>query len=403
MRRPRLSVPMPHIGAASRHFWFERRSTETLSLVRIFFGITLFMKITDFDGLSRIGKLHMDFPHHAFATKAEYFFDAFRMPMPGFGWLPVPSFGQYQALEALQLLLCIAFIAGLWVRWVGPILTLSLLYPLLLSQFMFRHHVLLFVLALAILSVSGCADHFGVGAYVKGDQGGRPLRPILPLRLLQVLVTFVYLFSAIGKTNGGWGGGLVLSSLDAIGQLEGPFKRIILAVVPLLALSIATVVIEWVLVVGLWMPNWRRHVIAAGVLLHLGIDAIMYVDTFGYQMMALYIAFLAPETGRTVAFYHGRSPTCGRWRRGTALLDWLRRVTWVDLYEGAWGTEPSVQDEPFTVQSSNGEVYRGFAAWRRLHGSFPVTFLPAYLLHLPGLSHLGSRLYGRAATRSQAK
>ena len=94
-------------------FWFEERSTESLCLLRIFFGAVFLMKMTGFHNLQRIGKLRARFPNHTFREESDYFLGAFRLPVPGFEWLPVPELWQYQALETVLLIAGLFFVVGL--------------------------------------------------------------------------------------------------------------------------------------------------------------------------------------------------------------------------------------------------------------------------------------------------
>jgi hypothetical protein len=278
-----------------QRFWFERRTTKAISLVRILFGVTLLMKLTGVWGLYRVGSaVSIGLPLHEFSSPSEYVLDGYRLPVPGFWWLPVPTFEQFRLIEDVQLLLCVALIAGALTRVVAPLLTLALVYPFLLSQFLYNHHLMLFILVVGVLSIAPCADHYSVDAKLRGT-AAHALRSVYSLRLLQVLVTLVYLFSALAKSSGGWLSGGVLEAVDATGRIRGPFSEVILTVVSFRLLAIGTFLIEWLLVFGLWVPRIRRWVAVAGVVLHLSIDGMMDVGTFSYEMIALYVVFLHRE------------------------------------------------------------------------------------------------------------
>jgi hypothetical protein len=47
-----------------------------------------------------------------------------------------------------------------------------------------------------------------------------------------------------------------------------------------------------------WNKRCRPWVLAAGVLLHLGIDLNIEIGIFSYAMLVMYVAFIAPATAQ---------------------------------------------------------------------------------------------------------
>ena len=70
--------------------------------------------------------------------------------------------------------------------------------------------------------------------------------------------------------------------LYADGRIEGPILEFILYFIsPTLLGYISLAAISFILV-GLWVPKWKKFAIVTGVLFHIAIDATMYVGTFSY-------------------------------------------------------------------------------------------------------------------------
>lgn len=90
-------------------FWFEERSRQSLCLLRIFYGIVFLFKLTGFHNLQYIDRLKFRFTKHTFSRDKDFYLEDFSNPVPGFDWLPIPSFTQYQAVEDI-LFVCTFFL-----------------------------------------------------------------------------------------------------------------------------------------------------------------------------------------------------------------------------------------------------------------------------------------------------
>ena len=369
--------------SAYQRFFFELRSRESLCLVRLFTGLVLCVKLTHLYGLWRVERLSISLPHRRFPRPEDYLLEGFRLPVPGFEWLPAPSYQGYLWLENALLALAALVMLGLFTRVVVPALALLLSYWLLLSEWFYTHHMPTFVLVLWVLAFSRCDEHFSLDAARRGDAAVRPARVILPVRQLQLLVTAVYFQASFGaKMNAGWITGQVMADLEHAVVLNGYLAGGVLAVLPAKLLGFLTVVVETALVFGLWLPRARRWCIFAGVLLHAGIDMLMNVGTFSYQMFALYIAFVTPEGGRTrVAL----AP--GVWARLLRALDWLGRFT----------LEAPRADRRLQVTLDDGRVLHELEALREVLTRTPLTFVPGCLLYLPVFRDVAVVLWPRGS------
>lgn len=350
-------------------FWFAPAPTHLLAFVRIFFSLWLILKRTGLWGLHRFPDWNFRFPVHAVKRTSQYPMAGFRDPVPGFEWIPSPSLATYQSVETATLLLAILYLVGLGTRVVGPLLTLGFGYLFVLSQFSYVHHNHLFLAVFLILAFSRCGDHYSLDALMV--PGPRPDRPVTPIRMLQVLTSALYASTTFGKLNEGWFDGRVMELLHDGGHFRGGASAWVYAHTGPLVLSHFTLFAEGILAFGLWLPQIRPLAVFSGFSLHAGIDMLMPVTTFSYQVTSLYLVFLDPRPHRTIVRYDRRSG----FQRGAATvggaLNWLARVRW----EG--------HDGVLTTETPWGDAITGYRAWIEAGLRLPMTFPIAFVFGLP--------------------
>jgi hypothetical protein len=139
-------------------------------------------------------------------------------------------------------------------------------------------------------------------------RGGR-LRAPWGLRLLQLQVSALYLVSVTAKLHGtSWQDG---SAVGKALQLED-LQRFVLpqslatSVTLSALLTYGTLVVEALLVLGLWLSRTRWLAMAAGVGIHLGIEGTLLIGWFSLAVIACYLAFVPADVLRRVV--EGRPP-----------------------------------------------------------------------------------------------
>jgi hypothetical protein len=134
-------------------------------------------------------------------------------------------------------------------------------------------------------------------------RGAAALRAPWGLRLLQVQVSVLYLFSVVAKLGGrSWQDGSAVGQalqLEDLQRLEVPLAVATSVTVSAL-LTYGTLLAEAFLVVGLWLPRTRWWAMAAGVSIHLGIEATLLIGWFSLAVIACYLAFVPAEVLRRV-------------------------------------------------------------------------------------------------------
>jgi hypothetical protein len=118
------------------------------------------------------------------------------------------------------------------------------------------------------------------------------------LRLLQLQLSGVYLFSVIAKLHGtSWQNGTAVGKAV---QLEDLQRFVVpqwaaTSVTVSALLTYGTLVAEAFLVFGMWFPRTRWKAMAAGVAIHLGIEATLLIGWFSLTIISCYLAFVPAE------------------------------------------------------------------------------------------------------------
>jgi len=123
------------------------------------------------------------------------------------------------------------------------------------------------------------------------------------LRLLQIQVSMLYFFALWAKLRGAsWANGTAVGLALQIGDLQRIALPHGLLVQPTVAalMTYGTLATETFLVFGLWVPRLRYAAMAAGVGLHLGIDATILVGWFSWATITAYLAFVPGDSLRSL-------------------------------------------------------------------------------------------------------
>jgi hypothetical protein len=129
-----------------------------------------------------------------------------------------------------------------------------------------------------------------------------PERPVWALRLIQVQLSLIYLFTVWGKVRGTrWNDGTAVSYSLRIGELvrlELPAWLTTSVAVSNVA-TYTALAIEFAMAVFVWNRRARPWVLTAGVLLHLFIEVTLRVGFFSLTMFLYYLAWLDPQKVRS--------------------------------------------------------------------------------------------------------
>jgi hypothetical protein len=213
------------------------------------------------------------------------------------GWWTVPLGSPYGVL-ALLLAASVALVVGWHTRLASVVVAFLLIaiqrrdvYVLNSGDLLLRELALYLVLMPA-------GEVWSLDARRRGRSS---LRAPWGLRLLQLQVSALYLFSVAAKLHGdSWQNGTAVGKalqLDDLQRLVVP-QSLAASVTVSALFTYGTLVVEAFLVLGLWFPRTRWVAMAAGVAIHLGIEATLLIGWFSLTILSCYLAFVPPATLR---------------------------------------------------------------------------------------------------------
>jgi predicted DCC family thiol-disulfide oxidoreductase YuxK len=408
------------VGTLDR-FWFAAMPARRLAVLRLLVGGY---------SLYYLGSSYFQLPIRASGPPGTY------EPV-GLAWLlpgPLPPW-VFQGVLLATLVTNVAFVVGWRFRVAGPLFGVLLAYLLCYrnSWGMIYHSDNLLVLHALVLGLSRAADALSVDALVQhARQVGRARlfdvpRALTsweygwPIRLVCAVTCLTYFLAGIAKVTGpaGWEW-VTAESLRSQIAVDGLRKQMLAGSAPDLAFAFAAWdefflgigVLTLVVELGAPAAVWHRWVAAiwvpAALMMHWGILFIMGIE-FTYALLGLpFVAFfplerlLSPVDSRVVVLYDGRCARCLASRRWLAWMDRTGRAMWVSFRDpDVRAVVPRLRDDQLEremwVVASEGQMFPGFAGWRHLLATLPVTRLPSLLLYLPPIAGAGERMYRRTA------
>lgn len=367
-------------------FWFRESSTESLGILRIFYGICVFCKSTGLWGLERAELPRLQLPFRRTPPIAQLG-DLYRNPIPGFDWIPPIGIDAWQTIEVVAMIAAVFWTLGFMTRLSGLVIFLNFAIPMAHSRFDYWHHSANFLLFMMLFVCLDMGRHYSYDAILFRKNKDSGPQSIAPIRMVQVLLTWVYISTLFGKLNDGWFSGTVMQVLADLGMLKGPFRPLILSTIGTFGLSCYTLFAQAFFAIFVW-TRFRRWAFLFGVMLHLGIDLVMNVTTFSFQMMSLYICFIHPKAKLTEVFYDSQSTRQRLLVETWTYFDWFDRICWRDIRHSA-SAESRTGDSVIkwvrragkvAVRRPNGETLQGLRATHEIMGLLPVTFLPSFAL-----------------------
>jgi hypothetical protein len=129
-------------------------------------------------------------------------------------------------------------------------------------------------------------------------RGVERMRAPWALRLVQLQISALYLFSVWAKVRGtDWNDGTAVGIALQLEDLQRFTVPAALSTSLLVSavFTYSALAVEASLSFGLWLPRLRYWVMAAGVGLHLGIEASLLIGWFSLAVISSYLAFVPPE------------------------------------------------------------------------------------------------------------
>lgn len=163
----------------------------------------------------------------------------------------------------------------------------------------YHHHTTLLAFVVIGLAFSPVTGHLSVDRWLElrrsGDARPAARGPSLGLGLVALTVSTVYFWGAFDKCHPAFLDGTRLTSilLHVWGSSDWWFPS---WAAPLAATAaVVTVVLEYALAFGFWIPRVRAPLMALGVAMHAAFYLLLPVGSFSVAMVTCYLAFLEPD------------------------------------------------------------------------------------------------------------
>jgi hypothetical protein len=245
--------------------WLER--------LKVCWAAIIFLK---FAGLGRLWRgSFFGVLRPPFSDITVYPFETCQVAWPGLEWLPAPSFTAYCGLYLLCVTLSVFYAGRVYRAVVGPMLAILIGYSILISQLNYSHHTWQLLSVFVVLVATDLRPSIG--------------RLNLPWRLLQLLMTMVYLGSAVSKMHPAWLSGAVFQSYLEHGEISSGMGASLVSAVGPSILAWGVLLAELALALGLWIKSNSRMFMVVALLFHISINLCMDVTTFSLQACALWI------------------------------------------------------------------------------------------------------------------
>lgn len=343
-------------GAVTRRFdelFDEVGSLRAVALARLLFGPIVVFHLWAFFPDALDGRTYQD-----------------RFHEPFFSWLPDPSESLYAVVLGAGVIAGVAMTVGLASRVATTTAFGVVAYNLLLDQTAFQHNRAFLAMNLGLLALQPTGVALSVDAWRHRRRSGHPpsdLGLLWPLRLQRLLLSSVYLASAVSKLlDPDWRGGLVL--WDRVVRFSHHIEALPLGsgLADLLTDRwlywwFAPVVLgtELFIGLGLWFPRTRLAAIWVAVAFHLSIEVSADVHTFSYAALAALVVWAVPRTRQRTVVTDGA---------GVAAV--IRRLDWLARFR----VEPASPGSGLTLIEPGGVRTTGTSARRRILLRLPLTF-----------------------------
>src|SRR4051794_17853102 len=284
--------PLVRLKNGWTRFCFEPRSTSSLALFRIAFGIVVFAWT-----VSLVTDLFAFFAHDG-VLPDQPSSTVFNLHKGGaWGLLDIfPGRAAIVILFVLLLLGSVALVVGFHTRIAAAVVFLGVLSFERRNPFVFNSGDYLirnfaFLLMLAPAGASLSLDRL---RHAKDRFWEFPVRAPWAMRLIQIQVSVLYLSAVWDKVQGqSWNSGIAVPYALRVSDLERlPLPNFVRDDLLLGNLqTYGTLATEFSLGVLLWNRVARPYVIAAGIAMHLFIDYSMRVGLFSFAIISAYLMF----------------------------------------------------------------------------------------------------------------
>ena len=234
--------------------------------------------------------------------------------------------------------------------------------------------------------------------------------------LLQL--SFIYIFNFFNKTGSTWEDGTSIyyfyrldTFLTPIGNFIKEFGLMPLPISKILThMTMALELLVPFLILAPLFTLWtRRFSMIVMIGFHIVIGISLYIGTFSWVMIAMLLLLISSKdisllktlmkkisTGPYTVFYDSDCGFCHQTARIIRRIDLFENLTWAGK---DWsGPKPESIDKLSNTtiivwDQSSDRIYTRHIAFSKIIGSLPFGFLDAWILRVPGISHISGFIY----------
>ena len=234
--------------------------------------------------------------------------------------------------------------------------------------------------------------------------------------LLQIAI--IYIFNFFNKDGGTWEQGTSIfyfyqldTFLTPIGNFVKEFGLMPLGLSKILTYMTMTLefLVPFLILAPIFTLWTRRFSLVVMIGFHIVIGISLYIGTFSWIMVAALLLLISSKdidllkallkrvsSGAHIVFYDSDCGFCHQTARIIRRMDLFENLTWAGK---DWdGEKPegldNLSDTTIVVwDQSSDTIYTRHLAFSRIIGSLPFGFLDAWILRIPGISHLSGFIY----------
>lgn len=173
-------------------------------------------------------------------------------------------------------------------------------------------------------------------------------------------------------------------------------------------------VFEVVFVFFMWFKRFRVSLFLIGTFFHLGILICFPIPWFALATIAIYLLMLPAGIWRKIRF-KSKKPTftfyydyeCPLCIKTVVLINHFDIFGMVDCksVQGYYSSDPLIQSIPeekmlleiYSIDRKRNIIYSGYDTYVKLLLKMRYTFILGYIMKIPGISHIGKRIYSKVA------
>ena len=207
-----------------------------------------------------------------------------------------PTTGGFRTLLVIHLLACVGFLIGWQFRICAVVVFVTLVSIHHRNTFILSSGDTVLRLMSFLAMFSSAGDAFPVDAALRGTVGFPAVDP-WPLRLMQILISIVYVRTVYWKLRGTmwWNGTAAWYPVWVDTYLRHRPPRWMLSPFFIRIATWGTLLAELALGTLIWIHELRPYVVVAGIVMHAVFEMVMNLQLFGWIMIAGLLLFLPPE------------------------------------------------------------------------------------------------------------